>query len=273
MNNFSLIEHLQYRDELFYITSCIDEDALFPFALTCNAAKNAVRALKTPIETTYASLVSSVGLIKWAIDMDCPLNGKIWLEEAALEGHLDVVRWLCDTLKCDWNTCDAAENAAGNGHLHILEWASQDTEKDLTWIYSCAALCGHLNIIQWATNKKIVVGEFGDTGDMACVLNAAAEGGHRETLDWLRNNGFKWDSFTIAGAAKGGHLEIVKWLRTEGCDWSANVYVQAAKYGHLEIIKWAHANGLSLGRFDLSGYAAKRGNREILEWVRENEFR
>lgn len=66
--DFSLIERLTDRDEFCHVVSCINKNMLFLFALTCRAAYKAVMDLKEPIKTTIASLVSSIALIKWAVD-------------------------------------------------------------------------------------------------------------------------------------------------------------------------------------------------------------
>lgn len=241
MNSFKLLED---RDEMSYIVSLIDKNSLYPFALTCKAAHNAVLSLNEPIQTTYESLVSSVGLIEWAVNNGCPFESTSFLNQAANDGNLSVVEWLCDTHKFVWNSCDAAENAAFNGHINLLEWALKDNEINLSGIYSCAALNGRIDVLKWGVENNIIIGEASDESDISCVCNAAAEGGHKDTLEWLRKNNFKWDTFTTAGAARGGHLEILQWLIAEGCPWSSSVYIQAAKRGNLIMIKWAFENGL-----------------------------
>ena len=244
------LESLIDRDEFSHLVSCIDNNALFMFALTCKAAYKAVIDLKEKIKTTYASLAGSIALIEWAIDNGCPHNECIWVAEAGKAGNLDVVHWICDNNHngAVWNY--AVHNVALGGHLHVLEWAYEQKNKDLSSIYTSAAKGGHIHVLEWAQQKKIKVGD-GDRWDIADVPNAAAKGGHRKTLEWLRNNGFEWGSFTCAGATEGGHLDILQWLRAEGCQWSENVYWQAAEGGHLDIVKWVHANGLSTEHSEL----------------------
>ena len=45
----------------------------------------------------------------------------------------------------------------------------------------------------------------------------AIEGGHMETVRWLKSEGCPWNVWACITAAEGGHLEILKWLRREGC--------------------------------------------------------
>lgn len=268
----SCFDLLKNRDEMSYIASLIDKNALYAFALTCKAAYNAVLSLNEPIETTYSSLASSVGLIEWAVNDGCPFETTSFLNQAANDGNLPVVEWLCDTHKFVWNSCDAAENAAFNGHIHLLEWAFKDKENDLSGIYNCAALNGQIDVLKWGLENNITIGEESDENDISCVCNAAAEGGQKDTLDWLRKNNFKWDTFTTAGAARGGHLELLQWLRAEGCPWSPNVYVQAVKRGNFEMIKWAFENGLPPLNSELCLYAKQLGHMDIFEWAIDNGF-
>ena len=48
----------------------------------------------------------------------------------------------------------------------------------------------------------------------------AAQGGHLETLKWLRANGCPWDGRTCAYAALRGYRRVVEWARANGCPWS-----------------------------------------------------
>jgi hypothetical protein len=270
---FSLIDELAGRDEFLHVLSFVDKDFLYAFCLTCKAVHNAFLELKEPIMTKITRLASSTILINWAVENGCPPCGRLWLEEAASNGHLDVLYWLCDTYdNALWDEInDISENAALNGHVHVLEWL-YSKNKDLSQIYTYAALGGHINVLEWAQKKSIMIGEEGDIHDKSCVPNAAAEGGHRDVLEWLHNNGFKWDSFTCTGAATGGHLDILQWLRSEGCDWTSAVYSSAAKKGHLDIVKWAHANGLMPFDCDICGHATRGGHIELFLWARENGF-
>jgi hypothetical protein len=48
----------------------------------------------------------------------------------------------------------------------------------------------------------------------------AADGGHLETLKWVRANGGKWTSNAADNAARGGRLETLKWIRSNGGEWT-----------------------------------------------------
>jgi hypothetical protein len=70
------------------------------------------------------------------VENGCP-RGKLWLEEASSNGHLDVLYWLCENESLWDDLSDVAENAALNGHVHVLEWL-YNKNKDLLQIYTCA---------------------------------------------------------------------------------------------------------------------------------------
>lgn len=265
------MESLIGRDEFSYLVSCIDKNFLFAFSLTCKSAHKAVLDLNLPIMTTYKSQVYSIPLLEWAMDNGCPSKEYIWAAEAGNKGNLDVLSWICKRpTPSSWSY--AVDNVAFGGHLHILEWAHEDKNKELTSIYKYSALGGHIHVLEWALKKKIWVGD-GDHYDFSEVTNAAAESGQYDVLNFLRKNGFEWDSWTCAGAARGGHLEVLKWLRAEGCEWDGNVYLKAAEAGHLDIIKWAYENGLSRQEHcDMCGYAAKGGHLAVLQWAHANGF-
>jgi len=60
---------------------------------------------------------------------------------------------------------------------------------------------------------------------MTLVTQRAAEGGHLESLKWLREEGChsffsEWNTTVCEGAASGGHIDVLKWGRETGCEWN-----------------------------------------------------
>ena len=51
------------------------------------------------------------------------------------------------------------------------------------------------------------------------------------------------DAETCASAAEGGHLETLKWLRSQGCPWDADTLAMAANNNHEHVLQWAVAMG------------------------------
>jgi hypothetical protein len=77
----------------------------------------------------------------------------------------------------------------------------------------------------------------------------AAKGGHLAVLQWVREQGCRWDgkedgdehhAITSYYAARAGHLEVLRWLREKDCPWDWRVIAFAARP---EISQWAQANG------------------------------
>jgi hypothetical protein len=71
----------------------------------------------------------------------------------------------------------------------------------------------------------------------------AAESGGLEILQWLRNAGCPWDTFTCMAAARGGKLEILQWLRIQGCPWDDFTCKEAVEQGNVELLQWAIDHG------------------------------
>jgi hypothetical protein len=79
------------------------------------------------------------------------------------------------------------------------------------------------------------------------VMEAAAEKGHLETVQWLRslNPPCPWDERVCRAAASSGRLGMLQWLRQQQppCPWDvAAVAAAAAAYGHVNILEWLKEN-------------------------------
>jgi len=111
------------------------------------------------------------------------------------------------------------------------------------------------------------------------VCSHAAEGGHLETLKWLREHESPpFDEETCAGAAQGGHLEVLKWLRMreQDCPWGPSSVRELALRGDMEMMRWALQHGCPTyggsgmyGPGDLCHMIAQHGDLEMLKCVVE----
>ncbi|KAL3656484.1 hypothetical protein V7S43_018631 [Phytophthora oleae] len=216
----------------------------------------------------------------------------VTLEEAARNGELELVRWLCE-VRGEWSPY-AAVLAASGGHLQVLEWlrtnlfsssssaiSMDDTAAGghldvLRWLQSHsgyatpgamnkAAASGHLEVVKWLHGNR----REGCTND---AMNLAATAGHLDIVQWLHENrdeGCTTDA--MDGAAKHGHLDIVLWLhgnRTEGC--TERAIDRAAANGHLTVVQWLHGNrseGCTTAAMD---GAARSNHLETVQWLNEN---
>ena len=110
------------------------------------------------------------------------------------------------------------------------------------------------------------------------AVAAAAEGGHVEVLQWLRQNGCPWGNSasdsTCYHAAWGGHLDVLKWARSQDppCPWNMTVCSVAAQGGHLDILKWARSQDPPCPwNMAVCSMAADGGHLEVLKWARSQD--
>jgi hypothetical protein len=70
----------------------------------------------------------------------------------------------------------------------------------------------------------------------------AAEGGHLEGLQWVRQYDCPWDSHTCIFAARSGQLEVLQWVREHdatGEVWSERrVRCHATRPRREEVLAW-----------------------------------
>ena len=129
-----------------------------------------------------------------------------------------------------------------------------------------AAHEGYLDVLEtyWSdlpeVKKKLLMDK------RTCAL--AAEGGHLETLQWLRSQGCAWDQYTCAWAATHGHLKCLQWARSEGCPWDESTCSSAAERGHLEVLRWARDNGCPWYEGEICDNAADFGHLSVLKYAR-----
>ena len=93
-----------------------------------------------------------------------------------------------------------------------------------------------------------------------------------ETLQWLKTQkGFRLDSWISASACNGGHLETLKWLRSEGCPWDEASCNLAAKGGHFDVLRWLRSQDPPCPWEDTTCYwAAWGGHVDVLKWAIDN---
>lgn len=169
-------------------------------------------------------------------------------------------------------TKDAMDMAAINGHLEIVKWLHLNRREGCSNLaMDLSAAFGHLDVVKWLhENRK----EGLMTSGGMCTkdaMNLAAAEGHLEMIKWLHENRTEGCStLAMDYAARNGHFEIIKWLhknRKEGCSYLGLNF--AAEYGRFEILQWLYANTkqkcTQVG-FEL---AAKNNHYEVIKWLLE----
>lgn len=129
---------------------------------------------------------------------------------AAQSGSLDCLRYLHETVGCEWLS-SVCILAALSGHLDCLTYAHE---------HGCP---GHDNTAVTATvNDQFgilqhVHGHGGTVNDL--VAMAAAFSNHINCLQYALDHGCPVQPHTAAVAAGKGHLECLQCLHEHGCEW------------------------------------------------------
>jgi hypothetical protein len=200
-----------------------------------------------------AALHGHFEILKWAREKDCDWD--IDTPAAAAEGgHLEILKWSI-TQNCPKEDLIIRLSAIKHNHLHILKWTTQmnfqanlDEEAsiaakfgyldiikelyprgtDYNWpIYASAALNDQIEVIKWMIetdeNLRQDLHPTLDESSGVYICANAALNGHLETLGFLRENGFPWNSQTCMNAVGGSHLEVLLWARSNGCEWDSDI--------------------------------------------------
>ena len=119
-------------------------------------------------------------LLKWAREeKKCTWNSRT-INAAADQGNLEMVKY-CVANECPIGTY-ACENAAENGHLEVLKYLREEAkapwDSDTAYL---AAKNGHLHILEYLVERK-----YDQYSTGACAL--AAENGHFDCLKYLHEN-------------------------------------------------------------------------------------
>lgn len=159
---------------------------------------------------------------------------------------------------------DTASEAATGGHLEILKILKIHNCRDMYLAATYAALSGHRNLLEWFRNEGIDLD--------ANVCASAAEGGHFEILKWLREIGCEWNPEVTMSAARHNHFEILKWAYENGCEIDSMVCANAAVSGNLEMIKWLKEKGCPIWSNFFLSHAAGKGHTHVMDWALENGY-
>jgi hypothetical protein len=170
------------------------------------------------------------------------------LENACLDGNLDLVKSLCEK-GVDIHSFDDLpfRLACGNGHLEISKFL---LEKG-AYIHACddhgfriACENGHIQIAKFLYERGADISVLEDY-----PLRCACQNGHIELVKFLIEKGANDRmAFDIAfdTACSRGHLEVVKLLVSRGASVKRNIISIILLFGsheHFEIIKFFIENG------------------------------
>jgi hypothetical protein len=134
-----------------------------------------------------------------------------------------VVQWLHEN-RTEGCTTKAMDDAAENGHLEVVKWLHANrTEGCTTNAMDWAAMEGHLEVIQWLHHNRtegcsrssgLGTAEGPESGGPLAVQEPKA----RYPLRWLRpwlhvHFGYRWLNISSNGATRGGPVVAPKpWM-------------------------------------------------------------
>ncbi|CEG44777.1 Myosin light chain kinase-related [Plasmopara halstedii] len=206
------------------------------------------------------------------------------LESAALNGHLDVVKWLHDTHYYEIRTFKTLENAIIGGHLNIVQYVMQTVVVAYTsWTQAAltaAVTFGQRHILEWLHHRALMVA----TVHNRCFrfeiytnqLYAVAKNGHLKVLQWLHEHKYPVHcrrAHVVRGAAAGGHQNIIEWMEFTFESLARQrhrIRVDGAgAYGDLQFVQW-----LSYQKYRFTTHAlddaAAGGFLPVVCWMHEN---
>lgn len=216
-------------------------------------------------------------VLKWAWDEGGPAEfSNCALVNAAANGHEDVVWWLRGHL-CPFHA-QAMVNASKYGHLHIMKLLkslygqgifAQMNYHECTETCRYAAMRNHVDCLAWAHLWGA------DLNADDCAFEAA-QYGHVPVLQWLVDQGYMvCDDTTVHVAAANGKIKVLEWARGQGWTFNVDTTMAAAsactsrsRNHGLETLQWLREQGCPWDE-ETSLCAGKRGNLDMLKWLKE----
>ena len=165
------------------------------------------------------------------------MNEREFCERVAQTNKLELLKWIREEKKCEWDRWTSAR-AAGRGNLEMIKY--------------CVANGCHVN-------------------EFACGY--AAECGHPECLKYLHEEvKAPWNWAAATWAAKNGHLHILVYLVERKYDqFNAHVCWFAASNGQLECLKFFHETAKAPWDSYAVRIAHENNHPECLQYLLDND--
>jgi hypothetical protein len=173
--------------------------------------------------STLMNFAAEFGFLDMAIALGscgCPFGERAY-NEAARNGHLEVLTYLCDRGVCPKSICLPA---AEQRHLHVLKFLHA---RGYVWdenVLSAASQGGSLVVLVYLLTTNATV------NNRICLTIAAnaAHNGDIGMLEFLHRNKCPMDRWSIIHAAVKGHLHVVKFLH-ETCKIPVDVMARSTQ--------------------------------------------
>jgi hypothetical protein len=163
---------------------------------------------------------------------------------AARSNKLAEVQYL-HSQGCPWPVSDPCipgllENAAREGHFEMVRWCYEHgcSWRLAYWAPHCAADSGCIELMAWVLQQP-------GTRLSEDVMRYAAFKGHKAMCQYLRAQQCPWDESSITTAAHGGHVDLLRWLVDNGCPYDRQYLCRiAATGGSVEVLLYLQQQGL-----------------------------
>jgi len=156
------------------------------------------------------ALTNKLELLKWAREEKKCEWDRWTIIAAAEQGNLEMVKY-CVVNECSIDR-EACANAALGGHLEVLKYLHEEAKAP--WgsaTASWAAENGHLHILEYLVERK-----YDNYNEWACRL--AARNGHLDCLKYLRETAkAPWHSQAVYHAHKRNHPDCLQYLLNNNC--------------------------------------------------------
>ena len=149
-------------------------------------------------------------LLKW-IREEKKCEWDSWtINAAARQGNLEMVKY-CVANECPFEEC-LCPSAALNGHLECLKYLHEEAKAPWDyWTAKCAAGNGHIHILEYLVERK-----YDKYSTYVCC--EAARYGHLDCLKYLHETAkAPWNSQAVYHARKNKHPECVQYLLNNNC--------------------------------------------------------
>jgi Ankyrin repeats (3 copies) len=162
------------------------------------------------------------------------------LAGAAQYNKLAAVQYL-HSPGCPWPYSGVLENAAKDGHFELLRWGY---DNGCTWgsaarASECAAYSGNVELMAWVLQQPGVQLN-------AMAMCRAAEHGHTELCQYLHAQQCPWNYGSTTVAAQNGHIDLLRWLIDNGCPYAAgDLCYAAAELGSAELLEYLQQQGIT----------------------------
>lgn len=181
---------------------------------------------------------------------------------AASSGHIPTLEYVI--AEGGLVTLETFQEAAGNGHLDVVKLLLKlNIVKDPTpTVFDAAAEGGHLAIMELVyEDARHALGPH--------TAEAAAMSGSMAALKFVEAHGIALDASTVITATQNGHVLMAIYAFNATKDRSEGMMISAATEGYSMLMKHFHDNGVPWSKL-VSYNAASHGNLDCLAYACEN---